>query len=320
MKIRKLCLSIALCLSSALSGCESPPSQSVDLAPPMITPEQACPDLIKAYCTKALECYPIIQVLQFPDVATCAARINLTCPQLVKAMGSSVTGADLQACTPKLAGASCPDYLMANGPVRLCGFKPGTLTDGTACGEDVQCQSLYCKKATGMDCGKCTAIGKTGSVCTETADCDKGLVCAGAAGAKLCTAYLPTGASCTTTSNSVSCQPLLACRNGSCATTAKLGESCSTLTQDCDGLSGLSCSVTNKCVTPATAQLGGACGVQGTTYIACIGGTFCEPVSKKCIAPAADGATCNETTGPRCQSPAKCVASVCKIADPTLCK
>ncbi len=321
MSLHKLLLSASMAAVVALTGCESPPSGGADMtSPPTVTPEQACPALIKAYCAKAAECFPFNQTLVFPDAATCEARINLSCPQLAKAMGSSVTGNDLQACTPKFASVTCYDYFSLNNPSQVCGFKPGTLADGSTCGEDVQCQSLYCKKDVGMDCGKCTLIGKVGSVCVGNSDCDKGLTCVGAAGARQCAAYLTMGASCSTAANSTPCNPTLACRNGTCSAPAKLGESCSSSTQDCDKLAGLSCPVAAKCVAYMTAPLGGACGQQGSSFVLCVGGTWCDSVTKKCMAPAADGMACNDTSGPRCQAPAVCRAGICKIPDPTLCK
>lgn len=319
MTFQNLIVSVSIAVTCALVGCESPPKGDTDMTGTSIIPEQACPALIKAYCAKATECLPFDQTLSFPDAATCESRINLTCPQLAKAMGSSVTGDDLQACAAKFSTISCSDYLSLTSPVQVCGFKPGTRADGSACGEDVQCQSLYCKKDTGMDCGKCTALGKAGSVCTITSDCDKGLKCVGAAGARQCTAYLAMGASCSTAMNSPSCHPTLACRNGVCATPAKLGETCSPTTQDCDKLAGLTCPVAAKCVSYATAQLGGACGQQGSTFVLCTGGTWCDSVSKKCMAPAMDGMACNDVSGPKCQAPANCRSSVCKIPDAATC-
>ena len=139
----------SLLLTAALFGCDTTTSPGQDMTPVVVTPEQACPDLIKAYCAKAAECFPFNQGLAWPDAATCAARLNLSCPQLAKLTGSSVTGADLMACTPKFASLSCTDYFSQTSQIQVCGFKPGTLADGTACGEDVQCQSLYCKKRCG---------------------------------------------------------------------------------------------------------------------------------------------------------------------------
>lgn len=310
----------SLLLTAALFGCDTTTSPGQDMTPVVVTPEQACPDLIKAYCAKAAECFPFNQGLVWPDAATCAARLNLSCPQLAKLTGSSVTGADLMACTPKFASLSCTDYFSQTSQIQVCGFKPGTLADGTACGEDVQCQSLYCKKDAGMDCGKCTVLGKSGSVCVSGLDCDKGLACVGAAGAKQCTPFLMTGATCSTASNSVPCHPTLACRNGMCGPQAQLGDTCSQAAQDCDKQKGLFCPATLKCVALTTATLGSPCGQQGSTFILCNGGTSCDSVTKKCIAPLADNATCSTTAGASCQTPAKCAANVCKIPDPTLCK
>jgi hypothetical protein len=319
MTHKNLWQTIAVCVAAAVSGCDASGS-TTDMSIPSVTPAEACPALIKAYCAKAQACYPFAWQIAWPDAATCETRINLTCPQLAQVMGTRVTGSDLQACAAKLTNLSCEDYFALSSPIQACGFPSGTLTDGSACGEDVQCQSLYCKKDAGLDCGKCTVASKSGGVCTTSSDCEKGLACVGAAGARQCTAYLQLGASCSTASNSVPCISTLACRNGTCATPAKLGESCSTTAQDCDKLSGLSCPVAGKCVAPATAQLGGTCGQQGSTYILCTGGTSCDSATKKCVAPSADGGSCVPSGTPGCQAPAKCATSVCKIPDPSLCK
>ncbi len=308
---------IAVCV--AICGCDAA-GPTLDMSMPPIRPAESCPALLEAYCAKARACSPFAWQLAWPDAAACAARLNLTCPQLAQVMGSRVTGADLAACAAKFSSQSCADFLGQSSPMQTCGFPSGTFPDGSGCGEDVQCQSLYCKKDASTGCGKCTTLSKSGGGCSTGLDCEKGLTCVGAAGARQCVAYLQMGASCQTTSGSVPCLPTLACRNGSCALPASLGESCSATAQDCDRLSGLSCPLSGKCVASATAFLGDTCGQQGSTFILCAGGSFCDMATKKCVAPIPDGAGCVASGIPSCQAPARCSSDVCKLPDPSLCK
>jgi hypothetical protein len=40
----------------------------------------------------------------------------------------------------------------------------------------------------------------------------------------------------------------------------------------------------------------------------------------KCIAPAADGASCDFLDGPECLPPAQCISGKCLVPDPTACR
>jgi hypothetical protein len=321
MKRTKLLIGSIFGVVLSLGGCDSPPQGGPDMNVTIPkTPEQACPDLTKAYCKKQADCFPFGFTMAFPDAATCETRILPLCLQIAKSSGSKVTGDDIAGCAPKFTSTSCFDYLGQKDPLQICNFPAGTLAAGTACGMDVQCQGLYCNKDGGANCGKCGTRGAAGTDCVDGSDCEKGLACVGATGASKCTALLAQGVVCSTTPGSAPCHPALACRSGTCQTPGKLSDSCTIGSQECDATQGLNCPISGKCTAQLTAGLSQPCGIQGTTYVLCTGGTWCETTQKKCMAPAQDGGACNNATGPRCAAPASCTNSVCSMLDTTTCK
>lgn len=317
MDKRKFLVGIAL--GFMLAGCESPPSNNADMnvSPPK-TPEEACPELMKAYCKKYAECFPFAASIGYPDVATCETRVLPICLKLASATGSKVTGNALAACATTFNNASCMDFVGSKDPSQLCNFPAGTVAAGGACGYDVQCQGLYCNKDNG-DCGKCGTRGQIGAECVDQADCDKGLACVGAAGASKCAAYLALDAVCSTASGSVPCHPTLACRGGKCSQPAQENETCSMGSKECNSLQGLICPTSGKCTASATATLGQPCGLQGITYVSCKGGTWCDSSQKKCMAAAIDGAACS-SSGAKCLAPSSCLNNTCGLFDPDTCK
>jgi hypothetical protein len=83
---------------------------------------------------------------------------------------------------------------------------------------------------------------------------------------------------------------------------------------DCDLDANLYCDkTTSTCQTYTFAATGSACG----TGIRCQAGATC--IAKICVAPAADGAACDDTAGPPCLTPARCVANVCTISADAMC-
>jgi hypothetical protein len=101
---------------------------------------------------------------------------------------------------------------------------------------------------------------------------------------------------------------------------------------------GLYCPpATDECAKATLAMAGQMCGVIPSTsdggapppLAICVGGAACEPgtgTTSACLAPAADGDTCDTTTGPPCLDPARCVSTVdaspsgtCAILETTTC-
>src|SRR5262249_43247226 len=149
--------------------------------------------------------------------------------------------------------------------------------------------------------------------------CDFMLVCANS----MCVVPGMANASCDSTHP---CAQPLVCKNAICSTPGAAGAPCSSSAQDCDRSQGLICNpMTNVCHMVTLANAGQPWGVMTTPTLAlavCTGGAQCSGQDVQpgtCIAPAADGAHCDESMHIGCVDPAKCVNGVCKISDPATC-
>jgi hypothetical protein len=278
-----------------------------------VSADEACASWTTAYCERINSCMPVAIVVAFGDVATCVTRSRLTCPPVFDVAGSSLTPQGLDDCAKALPAASCEE-LISHNPPAACRPKPGTLVNGTACGIDNQCQSGYCK--TNGLCGVCSGRATAGGSCEQQDDCDYGLYCA----SKLCVAPAGPGATC---DQGHPCRTDLSCVGGTCATPLAPGAKCDPLKAECEEAKGYFCTPKSQvCAAAKQAKAGEACGVLEDGYGACVSGGFCKMagLSGSCVAAAADGATCSDTAGPHCQSPATCVNGLCKLDDPSTCK
>lgn len=283
--------------------------------------KEACGAFGKALCAKINECAPFLITVVYGDIAACEARASLGCEASADAPGVAATPADLKACVAAFPAAACNDALGNNLP-DACQLAPGMLKDGAACGDDLQCESTYCKEAMNSSCGTCAPEVQAGAACVENADCAKGLVCP--ASSKVCTAPGTMGDACDV--NKV-CQPLLACRGGTCQAPLKLGDACDAQVQqtlpECDVAHGDYCDfLSSKCVKLPTAKAGQDCGVVGASFVLCVAGSTCSAsglMKGTCIAPIADGGAC-DVANPKCTTPAQCIGGVCAIEDPAACK
>ena len=120
------------------------------------------------------------------------------------------------------------------------------------------------------------------------------------------------------------CQQPLACKSGVCSTPDEAGASCTP--GSCNQLAGLYCSTTDgRCTAIGLAKAGESCGLVGGAPAVCSGGGHCNVVAGAgrgtCEAAAADGASCDPTSGPTCLPPAVCGATskVCTLPNPTSC-
>jgi hypothetical protein len=87
---------------------------------------------------------------------------------------------------------------------------------------------------------------------------------------------------------------------------------------DCDYYKGTYCdSVGKTCLAYIVAMAGQACG--GTA--ACFGGASCEAQDggNVCVAPVADGASCDPTHGAYCLPPQSCQNGLCQLYSATKC-
>jgi hypothetical protein len=294
---------------------------SGDDAGASISAEAACDDASKAYCAKINECAPFFVTLAFGDVATCEARIKIDCVPGFSANGTSATPSRLSQCATDVKALACDDTLARNLPVS-CHTEPGALADGAPCGVDAQCKGKLCRQSSGNTCGACSTIGAGGAACERDEDCDSSLGCVD----KKCVTFAKAGSPCTATSP---CVRSLSCNKGTCAVPLSGGAACEPNTDQsmnpCDASKGFFCHPTTKvCTAIKTAGAGAECGIVNQDLVICTGGAFCKPgtppTKGTCLAAAADGAACDDTNGPKCVGPARCIGNVCKITDPSSCK
>ena len=279
-----------------------------------VTATEACAALGSSVCAKVNECSPFLLELSYGDLATCEARVALGCsPSTFDSPGSTTKPIDTVACSDAFAATSCDDLYGRKLPAG-CDFNPGTLANGMVCGREVQCASGYCGKQ-GDICGVCTTPAAAGAACKESEDCEPGLACA----QDKCAAIGGVGATCDA---AAPCKVGLPCSGGKCIMPLGAGQPCDPASPTCDLLKGLGCNMMGICQQVKIAAAGEACGLQGTDYIACKGGAFCKMAmggAGTCLAPAADGAACDEVAGPKCLPGARCSGAVCVLSDGSSC-
>jgi hypothetical protein len=306
---------VLLALVALLIACSSDDDDASS-----VTPEQACDSAANALCDKIQECAPAFASIFLTDKATCVSRLLINCPKGFSAPGNVGTPAQLAACADQARAAACDDILGRNTP-ESCRTIAGTLEDGAACGSNGQCKGKLCRTSGGATCGACSSVGAAGAACTADDECDYGLKCE----QNKCIAYGKAGNAC---NKDQPCLPSLGCIDGVCSTPLATGASCTFKQGEnpCSALKGEWCHPTRRVCEPfKQASAGGDCGVVGTDAVLCTGsgtGAFCKLDGQKgkCIAPANDGAGCNDQNGPHCIPPAHCVGGVCTISDPASCK
>jgi hypothetical protein len=315
-------------LLGVLVGCSSSSNDTVPGGP---TPDEACSQLSALYCQRISDCSPLLTKITYPDVASCKASFRDQC---IKGLAAPNTGANPQKqvdCTAAAAGISCTDLFADQAP-DVCRPVAGSLADGSACGDDSQCASKYCSTGDEAACGKCGAAPAAGASCA-TQKCGPGLKCAEdkTAGTKTCVVPGNVGDACSTKQP---CRIELSCTDGKCGVAAaKEGDTCNfngTGNPQCNLVAGLICNPgTNKCVQAQVAAAGAACGYDAAanTLTACANQGVCKKAKSTdptgtCIAGANPGDACNDddTIGPKCLTPGKCVSGKCVTPDPTACK
>jgi hypothetical protein len=303
-----------LCLLLLAAGC-SP------------SPEEACEKLMPAYCSKLSECAPILFNPAFTDVASCSTRLKINCTSIFSAPGTSSSTGRAIDCANAINALTCADFYAGTQP-EACKPLAGQNANGTACTNNDQCQSTWCAKANNQTCGTCGPIPTEGTSCANQ-DCPNGLQCA--SGNKTCVKPGMAGTACDANHP---CQGGLACKGatpggmGTCALALQAGAMCDRLlgpnNAGCDQTKGLFCHPsTSVCTSVVWAKVGEACGtnLMTQTFAICTGSSRCTAQNNgTCMAPAADGAPCDDTNGPRCAAPAKCVSGACRLEDPLACK
>jgi len=282
-----------------------------------VSADQAATDASSALCEALQKCAPLLVQITYGDVDACKSRSKVGFQPALSANGTSLTASQLESCAQDLGGATC-EKLVGHDLPASCQTKPGTLTDGAACGTDQQCQNRLCRKDATAACGTCSKLGAAGDACTANEECDYGLGCTSG----VCSAFVTAGNPCDTNH---ACNPTLVCKSGTCGTPGEAGEACeppTSLASTCNLVEGLFCGANRICAQLQYAGPGEPCGLVDGRGVGCSGAGTCRTtggLSGTCQAPAADGSACS-ATGPSCTSPARCVGNVCKIDDPTACK
>jgi hypothetical protein len=280
-----------------------------------LAPDVACNDFVNALCSQLQNCGAPLVKITYGDEATCELRLKPSCLSTLKDPGTTLTTDRLDSCAKQLMAQTCTAIFNHVVP-DACKPTAGSLADGTACGDDNQCKSAYCKKAASSTCGVC---GAKSSSCVVDGDCDSASVCAANG---TCVQRGAMGAAC---SANMPCAYGLSCDNLACATAPGAGQACKAdlMGGNCDKTQGLFCTAGMVCQAAGYANAGQPCGFTGGNIVLCTAGSKCSATGLQagtCIAPAADGAACNDTNGPTCEAPASCQNSVCTVADTSTCK
>ncbi|HXN33589.1 MAG TPA: hypothetical protein VN894_17090 [Polyangiaceae bacterium] len=275
--------------------------------------DRACADWATHYCNRLESCAPLTVQIGYGDVAQCIERNKPVCASVLGASGTGQTPGHIASCAQAYDSASCEEVVVAKPPLP-CAVQ-GSLPIGAACGDDSQCSgpSGYCRMANDETCGTCSVLGPVGAGCYSDRDCEHGLVCY-----FTCTSPVALGAACDGMKRQ--CPATLVCFDYTCRAPAPSGATCDPRADSCDRDHGLFCDPQTKSCSPFTlAEAGAPCGA-GTACKA--GSCATDPSTQKstCVANAADGATCDATSGPFCMAPARCVDAACKIPDAAGCR
>jgi len=275
-----------------------------------------CTNETTALCNKLNTCFPAFIQLGYGDVPTCIARGKISCVATFNLNGTGINATTIDACATAETSATC-DQIAAGAQPAQCDIR-GTLTNGTACGDNAQCSSGYCKISLGF-CGVCAARVGAGSACGTSADCTTGLVCGG----QTCKSAGSAGDPCDTSNPCGGGLYCSAATAGSCvALVTTAGGACPT-GSGCSFFDGLTCNSSSVCATIPFAQAGSPCGVlTAGSYTFCQGGSYCKiPTGMTmgtCAVDVADGSACDTSTT-TCLPNANCVNSVCALPDPGSC-
>ncbi len=287
-----------------------PPDAQPDMGPDATAEEQALQSYAEAFCDLMDRCAPFMVSYLYGDEATCVARYVAggRAAVLPAASGVNKTAADVVSCATAMTTMTCAG-LYAGERLTACPAVPGTLSEGADCFTDLQCASGFCDRVGA--CGTCAPSIGVGGACEFANDgCGPGLICHAAtmADPTTCKSSAGEGESC---GGTVICQGNMTCRDGACEQPGGLGDSCDGSTGSCNGLLGLRCSG-GTCVTgTTTAEAGESCGLQGNTYVACRGTSYCDTATSKCIAKLADGSPCEPGSTNTCLYFASCENDVC---------
>jgi hypothetical protein len=265
------------------------------------TKAEACAAYADATATALNRCSAgMLQVL-YGSLAMAQQRLRLLC-RYAELAGANYPKRPVEPCLAALGTLACNDFFDDRVPV-VCdaaGDYPAT----TRCTSGDQCQSYFCDLSmpSGV-CGTCQNLPGAGQPCYQGSFCQRRLLCSDTG-----TCAVP-GELNTACDEDRPCRGTLVCNGGLCLRKGVVGDLCSSR-GDCDEPGGAICNPnTARC---AAYRVGTTCGVGGDAVVTiCPSSGFCNQGS--CTPAAADGATCDDNTGPLCLSPARCVEGTCQL-------
>jgi hypothetical protein len=280
---------------------------------------QSCTDVTSARCMQLDSCSnTALTTSRYGTLQVCQARGLANCETSQAAPNTGTSPAAAEACATALGTESCDDFFNNNPPAD-CQAKMGTLLSGAPCSFAAQCNTGYCNTPHASVCGVCGAEPAVGAPCTIESDCDKDQTCVKATAT--CQTRVAQNGACGASAPcaaGLSCVGATMAAMGACKPAgATIGVACDPKKKTeagCDGDKGLFCdSGTMLCAKETFAAPRQPCGFIGTMEVGCSAGGLCvipgTAAAGTCIAPAADGAACDDTNGPPCLLPAKCVVS-----------
>lgn len=274
--------------------------------------DEACADWATHYCNRLEACAPLSMQIGYGELAACIERSKPVCLSALKAQGTGQTPSSVESCARAYETDACEEVVVAKPP-SACTV-PGSLPIGAPCGDDSQCAGPngYCRVASDETCGRCATLGAMGAGCYSDRDCEHGLVCY-----FTCVAPVAPGAACDGMTRQ--CPASMVCLDYACVHPGAPGTTCDPRADACDRNQGLFCDAQDRrCVPYTLAAPGAPCG----TGITCRAGSCSTNPSTQtstCIANAADGESCDATSGPFCAAPARCVEGICKVPDAAYC-
>lgn len=280
--------------------------------------DQAMAAYADALCNLFATCAPYMLGYLYGDLQTCIDRYVAGggVAVLPQAPGVARSAADVTACADAMSSMSCED-LYAGERDTACPKIAGTLAEGADCFSDLQCESGFCDR-TG-ECGTCAPRLGLGDACEiANSGCPDGAKCSAptVADPTTCTATAGENEACNATTV---CRGNLFCDADTCVQPGGEGDTCSMAADgSCNGLLGLRCKG-GTCQKLATlADVGQPCGIQGNSYVPCVGTAYCDSDTEQCAAKAGDGATCETASSNTCLYYASCQNGVCEVdAEPT---
>lgn len=285
----------------------------------------ACGNLVSAYCNKFNECSPDEITGEFGDVSGCVSRTSLSCAGFDQLPGTSWTPEKIQGCTAVINASTCQD-LTQGITSDACKTGPGSLANGSPCGDSAQCAGGSCNKSPSSDAGASAPNVFCGVCATAAPPCRDAGTCSGT---QRCVYDSTSGYSCVTLAAEgaacaagMPCASGLTCKSNVCAKRGGKDSPCQT-SSDCDSSLGLYC-IGATCQKPTLVGAGQACPYPGSRCSAgldCISSYSADGGSTSaCVAHAEDKAPCDDGKGPRCLSPARCLNGVCTVPDYAQCE